>query len=94
MSDRTQLAIGRNTLSVPRVAKRILEVLTASGLTALASFLILELNNILTAHSGIMQGVEIWLLFIRRSDILGTMVLTAMVTVGYLYWLRDDDGKR
>ena len=93
MSDRTQLAIGRNTLSVPRVTKRVLEVAVATGLTALASFLILTLNNILTARAGLMQSIDIWLSFIRRSDILGTIVMTAMVTVAYLYWLRDQ-GKR
>ena len=93
MSDRTQLAIGRNMLSVPRITKRILEVAIATGLTGLASFLILTLNNVLTARAGLSLGLEIWLSFIRRSDILGTIILTAMVTVGYLHWQRDPGGK-
>ena len=94
MSDRTQLAIGRNTLSVPRVTKRILEVAVATGLTGLASFLILTLNNVLTARAGLMLGFDIWLAFIRRSDILGTIILTALVTVAYLHWQRDQGPKR
>ena len=94
MSDRTQLAIGRNTLSGPRVTKRILEVAVATGLTGLASFLILTLNNVLTARAGLMLGFDIWLAFIRRSDILGTIILTALVTVAYLHWQRDQGTKR
>ncbi len=94
MSDRTQLALGRNTLSVPKFAKRILEVAVATGLTALVSFLILFLNNILTVRSGLVLGFNIWLSFIGRSDILGTMVLTAMVTIAYLAWQRDSNPKR
>lgn len=94
MSDRTQLAIGRNMISVPRVTKRTLEVAVATGLTALASFLILVLNNILTARSGFMQGVDMWLAFIRRSDILGTVILTAIVTVAYIHWQRDNNNNK
>ena len=94
MSDRTQLAIGRNTISVPRITKRILEVAVATGLTGLASFLILTLNNVLTARAGLMLGLDIWLAFIRRSDILGTIILTALVTVAYLHWQRDQGPKR
>ena len=94
MSDRTQLALGRNTLSVPKFAKRILEVAVATGLTGLASLIILSLNNILVTTSGFMRGFEIWKSFIGRSDILGTMVLTAMVTIAYLAWQRDSSPKR
>jgi uncharacterized membrane protein len=89
MSDRTQLAIGRNMLSVPRVTKRLIEIAAATGLTALASLVILTLNNVLTARAGFMFGIDIWLAFIHRSDILGTIILTAMVTVAYLNWQRD-----
>jgi hypothetical protein len=94
MSDRTQLAIGRNTLSVPRITKRLLEVAIATGLTGLASFVILMLNNVLTARAGFFQGVDIWLMFIRRSDILGTIILTAAVAVAYLNWQRDSTPRR
>jgi ABC-type sulfate transport system permease subunit len=94
MSDRTQIAIGRNTISVPRITKRAVEVAVATGLTALASFMILELNTVLTGRTGFSQGLDLWLSFIRRSDILGTMILTAIVTVAYINWQRDGGGKR
>ena len=89
MSDRTQFAIGRNTLSVPRFTKRALEVALASGLTALVAFVILLLNTVLTARGGWGFGFDVWLSFIRRPDILGTIILTALVTVLFLQWQRD-----
>ena len=94
MSDRTQIAIGRNTLSVPRITKRLAEVAVATGLTGLAAFIILELNMVLTGRSGFFQGFDLWLSFIRRSDILGTIILTAIITVAYINWQRDGGGKR
>lgn len=94
MSDRTQIAIGRNMISVPRLTKRLLEVAVATGLTGLASFVILMLNNVLTARAGFKQGLDVWLFFISRSDILGTIILTAAVTVTYLAWQRDSAPRR
>lgn len=91
MSDRTQLAIGRSTFSVTRLTKRALQMAIASALTAFAAFVILMLNNVLTARSGFTQGFDVWYAFIRRSDILGTIVLTAMVTVAFVYWQRDNE---
>jgi hypothetical protein len=90
MSDRTMIAFGRQSFSVPRLAKRSLQVLTALGLTALAALLIIMANSFLTARGGLAAGFDVWLAFIRRPDIIGTMVLTAMVTIGYLYWDRDN----
>jgi hypothetical protein len=89
MSDRTMLAVGRATYSVPRLTKRAAQVLVAVALTALASLVILALNDVLTTHSGWRQGFDLWFAFIRRSDILGTIVLTAVVTVASVYWTPD-----
>jgi ABC-type sulfate transport system permease subunit len=89
MSDRTQLAIGNSTFSVTRLTKRAMQVVISSALTAFAAFVILLLNNVLTARSGFSQGFDAWYAFIRRSDILGTIALTAMVTVLFIYWQRD-----
>jgi hypothetical protein len=92
MSDRTQLAIGRNMISVPRITKRLVEVAVITGLSGLAALLILGLNNVLTARSGFTAGFDLWMQFIRRSDILGTMILTAIVAVAYITWQRDNAG--
>ena len=94
MSDRTMIAFGRSSYSVPRLAKRALQVLTAAGLTALAAFLIIMANSLLLGR-GVTPGFDIWLAFIRRPEIMGSILLTAIVTIGYLFWeKRSDTGKR
>ncbi len=94
MSDRTQLAIGRNTLSVPRLTKRALEVVIATSVTGFVSLAVLLLNNVLTGRGGWLNGFDVWLAFIRRPDILGTIVLTAICTIGFLQWQRDNAGPK
>ena len=94
MTDRTQLAIGRNQISVPRMTKRIIEAAVATGLTAGVALIILVLNNVLTGRGGWMNGFEVWLSFIRQPAILGTMMLTALISVLYLNWQRDSGTPR
>ena len=56
------------------------------AITAVAILIVLSLNNVLTTQTGWRQGFNTWLAFIRRSDILGTMVLTSAITVLSVYW--------
>lgn len=86
MSDRTMIALGRKSFSVPRVAKRSLQVLTAAGLTALVSLFIVMSNAFLTIKDGPLHGFGTWYSFVTRPDIIGTSLLTAVVTVCYLFW--------
>jgi ABC-type sulfate transport system permease subunit len=86
MSDRTMLAFGRSTYSVPKSTKRVFQMALAVLITAAAILVVLSLNNVLTTQSGWRQGFNAWYSFIRRSDILGTMVLTAVVSVLSVYW--------
>jgi hypothetical protein len=88
MSDRTLLAIGKNTLSVPRVLKRCVQVICAMAITAVVVLALVMVNSILMPRGGWLQGLNTWLAFIKRSDILGTMALTALVTMMYLSWDR------
>lgn len=94
MSDRTQLAIGRNSISVPRLTKRAIEAAIGTALTALVAFIILVLNNVLTGRGGWIDGFEVWRAFMRQPAILGTMVLTSLVTVLFLAWQRDRNSGR
>jgi hypothetical protein len=94
MSDRTQLAIGRNSISVPRLTKRAIEAAIATCLTASVALVILVLNNVLTGRGGWVQGFHVWWAFICKPAILGTMFLTALVTAMFLSWQRDQDIKR
>jgi hypothetical protein len=93
MSDRTQLAIGRNSISVPRLSKRAIEAAIATGLTASVALVILVLNNVLTGRGGWVQGFHVWWAFICKPAILGTMFLTALVTAIFLAWQRDQGMK-
>ena len=86
MSDRTMIALGRATFSVPRLAKRGLQVLTVTGLTAMVSLIIVMSNAFLTIKDGPLRGFSTWYAFVTRPDIIGTAVLTAIVTVAYLFW--------
>ena len=91
MSDRTMIALGRASISVPRIAKRALQVLTAVGMTAMVALVVIVMNSLLMAHGGFVPGFDAWYGFIRRPDIIATMVLTAVVTVGYLFWEKRSD---
>jgi hypothetical protein len=93
MSDKTILVVPGKRLSVPRVFKRTLQIAIAVALTAVVALLILVGNNLLVPRGRLQQGWEIWLTFINRTDILATMVLTALVTVWFVYWQRDQERK-
>jgi uncharacterized membrane protein YhaH (DUF805 family) len=94
MSDRTMIALGGKAFSVPRIAKRALQVLTATGLTALVSLFIVMANAFLTVKDGPLRGFSTWHAFVTRPDIIGTALLTAIVTVAFLYWNGSRDMKR
>ncbi len=89
MSDRTMLAVGGKSFSVPKLTKRLVEIAAAVGLTSFTVLVVLMLNNVLTGKGGWQRGYDTWLKFIGRSDILGTMILTAVVTVAFVYWYRS-----
>ena len=94
MSDRTMVTFVGNRFSVPVITKRALQVLVAVLVTAATILAILSLNNVLTTHSGWRQGFDAWFNFIRRSDILGTIVLTAAITVASIYLTPDTPAKK
>jgi hypothetical protein len=94
MSERTQFAIGRNAISMPKMTKRAIETAMATGMTSLVALVILVLNNVLTGRGGWLNGFNVWLSFMQQPAILGTMVLTAFVTVVFLSWQRDRGVKR
>lgn len=94
MSDRTMISVAGNRLSVPKVLKRILQVFTVTGLTALVSLVIVMGNALLMGKAGYVKGLDVWLGFIQRPDIAGTIVLTAIVAVAYAQWNRSQGGGR
>ncbi len=91
MSEKTILAVRGKRMSVPRAFKRTLQVAIAVGLTAVVALAIVVGNGFLLAKGKPLQGWDVWLAFINRTDILATMVLTAVVTVLFVYWQRDQE---
>jgi branched-subunit amino acid transport protein len=94
MAEKTILVVpGNKKVSVPRLVKRTLQVAVAVGLTALVALAIVVGNGFLQPHGRPQQAWDVWLTFIYRTDILTTMVLTAVVTVLFVYWQRDQERK-
>jgi hypothetical protein len=71
---------------MPPVMRKSLDVAIALALTAGVFFVIVVANSSLMARGGAFQGVRLWYAFIARPDILGTMILTALVTMAYVIW--------
>jgi hypothetical protein len=94
MVDKTILVVpGKKKLSVPRPLKRTIQVAAAVGLTAFVVLAIVIGNGFLVPHGRPLQGWDVWLAYIYRPDILATMVLTALVTILFVYWQRDHERK-
>lgn len=89
MSDRTQFAVGKHKVSMPKVMKRSLQVVIAAALTAAVVLAIVVVNTSLMGRGSSVAGIDIWLAFIKRSEILATIILTALVTTAFIYWQRD-----
>ena len=90
MVEKTVLALPGKKVSVPRVFKRVLQVALAAGLTAGVMLVVMLGNGLLTGRGASLQGgITTWLAFIKRPDIYTTIVLTAVVTVLFVYWQRD-----
>ena len=66
--------------------QRALDVLIAIALTAAVVFVIVATNAFLMARGGSWAGFRLWYAFIGRPDILGTMILTALVTIASVMW--------
>jgi hypothetical protein len=83
------LAVGQNKLSVPKFAKRAVEVSVVIALTAAVALAIIVSNNVLMPRGSASQGFNLWLAFVKRSDVFGTIALTALVAAFYLSWARS-----
>lgn len=93
MVDKTVLVVRGKKMSVQRSVKRSLQVVLAMALTSLATLVIVVSNGFLTARGRSFHGFDVWLAFMKRSDIVATMALTAIVTVLFVYWQRGQEQK-
>jgi hypothetical protein len=94
MVETTILVVAGKGLTVPRFLKRLLQITVAVGLTAAVFLVVIVGNGLLVGRQTTLQaGINLWLTFIKRPDILATMVLTALVTVAFVYWQRNQERK-
>jgi hypothetical protein len=77
---------------MPPAMRKAVEVLTAVGLTAAVFFVIVVTNAFLMGRVSYSVGFNLWYALILRPDILGTMVLTAVVTMAYV-WFGKGSGR-
>jgi hypothetical protein len=68
------------------VMQRVLDVIIATALTAAVVFVIVVINAFLMSRGGSFTGFKLWYSFVGRPDILGTMILTSLVTFAYVFW--------
>lgn len=66
--------------------RKLIDVLIAIALTIAVVFVIVVSNGFLMGRGNSLVGFKMWLTFIARPDILGTMVLTALVSAAYSLW--------
>lgn len=99
MTDRTQIAFAGTRYSVPPIAKRLGEIAVGAGLTAATMLAVLTINAALTGNGAAkrgstwFKGYEAWIGFVGRSDILATLLLTAIITVTVVTWQRGRSGR-
>jgi hypothetical protein len=92
MVETTILVVAGKRLPMPRFFKRVLQVAIAVALTAGVFFVMIVGNGFLLGRGASFQaGLNLWLTFIKRPEILTTMVLTAFVTVLFVYWQRNQE---
>jgi len=94
MADTTQLVMAGRKMQAPRVLKRLLQMTLSVATTATVLFVVIAGNRFLVGpQSSLYAGFNAWLTFVRRPEILTTMVLTAAVSVLLVYWQRDKERK-
>ena len=94
MVETTVLVVSGKKLTVPRILKRSLQIAIAVALTAAVFLVVIVGNGVLVGRQTSLQaGINVWLAFIKRPDILATMILTAFVTVLFVYWQRNQERK-
>lgn len=91
MSEKTMLVVPGKKFTVSRLVKRTLQTAAAVALTSGVALAILIGNGLLVPRGRLLQGWDAWVAFIARTDILATMVLTALVTLWFVYWQRDHE---
>jgi hypothetical protein len=70
------------------------QVAASCALTAAVALVIVVGSGMLLARGSSSRGLDTWFVLINRPDIQGTALLTAIVTVLFVYWQRDRERGR
>lgn len=90
----TGLVVAGRRVPVPRAFKRLLQIAIALCLSGAVLFVIIVSNGMIAGRQPSLQaGVTLWLAFIKRPEIQLTAVITAVVTVLFVYWQRNQERK-
>ena len=91
---KTMLIMPGKKLSVTRLMKQCAQIIAGVSLSAATICVVMVMNGMLSGRGTTRQWVNVWLSFIKRGDILATMILTAATTVLFVYWQRDKERGR
>lgn len=91
---KTMLVMPGSKFQVTRLVKQAAQTGAGIAVAALVIGLFMVVNGLLTGRGTLMQWVNVWFAFIKRGDILATMLLTAASTVLFVYWQRDRERGR
>jgi ABC-type Mn2+/Zn2+ transport system permease subunit len=94
MADKTILVVPGRKMSVARPLKRAIQIAGALALTSLIAFIAVYISTAYTPRGGAQQSLVQWLLIVKRPDIQATAILTAIVSVLFVYWQRDKEKQR
>jgi uncharacterized membrane protein len=91
---KTMLVMPGKKFSVSKAIKRAVQAACGAAASAGVIGFLMVTNGLLTGRGTTMQWVNVWLNFVKRGDILATMLLTAATTVIFVYWQRDKERNR
>jgi hypothetical protein len=92
MMETTGLVVVGRRISIPRLFKRLLQVIVSLCLSGVVLFVIMVGDGMLAGRQPSLQtGISLWFAFIKRPEIQLTAVITAVVTVLFVYWQRNQE---
>jgi hypothetical protein len=71
---------------MPPMLSKLVDIAAVIALTAAVVFVVVVVNSLLMAPKTAFSGFKLWYAFIGRPDILGIMILTALVAMLYAMW--------
>ncbi|MEQ1650841.1 MAG: hypothetical protein ABL898_19870 [Hyphomicrobiaceae bacterium] len=91
---KTMLVMPGKKVSVSRLVKQLAQTAAGVAFGTLAMGVVMVTNGLLTGRGSVMPWINVWLGFVKRPEIITTMVLTAAATVLVVYWHRDKERGR